>query len=145
MLGIFHIMGSDPNVFLLFRFLCIKFHASQPTVRSLPAAHHEEVCKVSSGVGSYPRSQYITISSSFTDAFLPSSQHSTINHRALRRLCYRRCLIAGMFLAAAITAASQCLSKSQMLFYHFATVSSSRRFLSSLRMSTPLLLKTAPS
>ena len=107
MLGIFHIMGSDPNVFLLFRFLCIKFHASQPTVRSLPAAHHEEVCKVSSGVGSYPRSQYITISSSFTDAFLPSSLHSTINHRALRRLCYRRCLIAGMFLAAAITAASQ--------------------------------------
>lgn len=76
MLGIFHIMGSDPNVFLLFRFLCIKFHASQPTVRSLPAAHHEEVCKVSSGVGSYPRSQYITISSSFTDVFLPSSLHN---------------------------------------------------------------------
>ena len=104
-------MGSDPNVFLLFRFLCIKFHASQPTVRSLPAAHHEEVCKVSSGVGSYPRSQYITISSSFTDAFLPSSPHNTSIHRSFHRLCYRRCLIAGTFLSEAIIAAFLCLSK----------------------------------
>lgn len=42
---------------------------------------------------------YITISSSFIDAFLPSSPHSTSIRLALRRLCYRRCLIVGMFLA----------------------------------------------
>ena len=45
-------------------------------VNKTPAAHHGEVCKVSSSVGSF-RSQYITISSSFTDAFLPSSPHNT--------------------------------------------------------------------
>lgn len=79
-------------------------------VNKTPAAHHGEVCKVSSSAGNY-RSQYITISSSFTDAFLPSSPHSTSIRRALHRLCYRRCLIVGMFLAAAITATSQCLSR----------------------------------
>ena len=61
-------------------------------------------------IGSF-RSQYITISSNFTDAFLPSSPHSTSIRLALRRLCYRRCLIAGMFLAVAVTVAFQCLSK----------------------------------
>ena len=65
---------------------------------------------ITSSVGSY-RSQYITISSSFTDAFLPSSPHNTSIHLALRRLCYRRCLIAGMYPSEAIIVASQCLSK----------------------------------
>ena len=117
---------------------------SQPTIRSLPAAHHEEVCDYQSSTGSF-RSQYITISSSFTDAFSPSRFRSTPNHLLLRRLCYRRCLIVGMFLAVAVAVASLCLLKRQMLSYRFATVSSSRRFQSSLRMSTALLLKTAPS
>ncbi len=57
------------------------------------------------------RSQYITISSSFTDAFLPSSPHSTPNHLLLHRPCCRRCLIAGMFPSEAIIVASQYLQK----------------------------------
>ena len=73
----------------------------------------------SSSVGS-SRSQYITISSSFTDVFLPSSLHSNTRRLSLRRLCYRRCLIAETFLAAVITAASQCLPKSKMLSSRFA-------------------------
>ena len=65
--------------------------------RSLPAAHHGEVCNIiTSSVGSY-RSHHITISSSFTDTFLPSWSHSTSIRLALRRLCYRRYLIAGMY------------------------------------------------
>lgn len=72
------------------------FLTSSPTIRSLPAIHHGEVCKVSSSVGSY-RSQYITISTIFTDVFLPSPPHNTSIHLALRRLCYRRCRIAGIF------------------------------------------------
>ena len=98
----------------------------------------------SSSVGS-SRSQYITISSSFTDVFLPSSLHSNTRRLSLRRLCYRRCLIAETFLAAVITAASQCLPKSKMLSSRFAIGSSSSCFLSSLRTSTSLLLKTVPS
>ena len=86
------------------------FLTSSPTIRSLPAAHHGEVCKVSSSVGSY-RSQYITISTLFTDVFLPSPPHNTSIHLALRRLCYRRCRIAGTFLSEAIIAAFLCLSK----------------------------------
>ena len=125
------------------------FLTSQPIIeslirRSLPATHHEEVCDYSSSVGN-SRSHYITISSSFTDAFLPSSLHSTINRLALRRLCYRRCLIAGTFPNEAIIVASQCLSKSKMLSSSFAIGSSSSRFLSFLRTSTSLCLKTAPS
>ena len=65
---------------------------------------------ITSSVGSY-RSQYITISTRFTDAFLPSSPHNTSIRLALRRLCYRRCLIAGTYPSEAIIAASQCLSK----------------------------------
>ena len=57
---------------------------------------------ITSSVGSY-HSQYITISSSFTDAFLPSSPHNTSIHRSFHRLCYRRCLIAGTFLSESIT------------------------------------------
>ena len=72
--------------------------------RSLPAAHHGEVCDIiTSSVGSY-RSQYITISSSFTDVFLPSSPHNTSIRLVLRRLCYRRCLIAGTYPSEAIIA-----------------------------------------
>ena len=59
-------------------------------------------------IGSDPKS---FCTASFTDAFLPSSPHSTSIRLALRRLCYRRCLITGTFLAASITATSQCLSK----------------------------------
>ena len=58
---------------------------------------------ITSSVGSY-RSQYITISTLFTDVFLPSSPHNTSIRRSFRRLCYRKCLIAGTFLAALITA-----------------------------------------
>ena len=112
--------------------------------RSLPAAHHEEVCDYQSSVGSY-RSQYITISTLFTDVFLPSSPHKTSIRLSLRRLCCRICLIAGMFPNETIIAASQCLSKSKMLSSRFATVSSSSRFQSSLRMSTSLPLKKASS
>ena len=65
---------------------------------------------ITSSVGSI-RSQYITISSSFTDAFLPSSPHSTPNHLLLRRLCCKRYPIAGTYLSEAIIAASQCLPK----------------------------------
>lgn len=79
-------------------------------VNKTPAAHHGEVCKVSSSAGNY-RSQYITISSSFTDAFLPSSLHSNTRHLALRLLCCRKCLIVGMFLAVAVAVTSLCLSK----------------------------------
>ena len=122
---------------------------SQPIIeflilKSLPAAHHGEVCDYQSSTGSY-RSQYITISSSFTDAFVPSSPHSRSIRLALRRLCYRRCLIAGTFPNEAIIVASQCLSKSKMLSSSFAIGSSSSRFLSFLRMSTSLPLKTVPS
>ena len=117
---------------------------SQPIIRSLPAAHHVEVCKVSSSVGSFC-SQYITISSNFTDVFLPSSLHSTISRQSFHQLCYRRCLIAGMFPNEAIIAASQCLSKSKMLSSRFAIGFSSSCFQSFPRMSTSLLLKTAPS
>ena len=87
------------------------FHIFADHNKSLSTAHHEEVCDYQSSVGSY-RSQYITISSSFTDAFLPSSLHNTSIHLALRRLCYRRCLIAGMYPSEAIIVASQCLLKS---------------------------------
>ena len=59
----------------------------------------------SNSIGSY-RSQYITISSSFTDAFVPSSPHSRSIRLSLRRLCYRRCLIVGMFLAVAVAVTS---------------------------------------
>lgn len=79
-------------------------------VNKTPAAHHGEVCKVSSSAGNY-RSQYITISSSFIDAFLSSSTHSTSIRLALRRLCCRRCPIAGMYPSEAIIVAPQCLSK----------------------------------
>lgn len=51
---------------------------------------------ITSSAGIY-RSQYITISSHFTDAFLPLSPRNTSIRRAIRRLCYRRCLIAGMY------------------------------------------------
>ena len=51
---------------------------------------------VHSSVGSY-RSHHITISSSFTDVFLPSWSRSTSIRLALRRLCYRRYLLAGMY------------------------------------------------
>ena len=53
--------------------------------------------------------------------------------------------VGGMIPSEAIIAASQCLSKNKMLSSRFATVSSSSCFLSSLRMSTSLLLKTVPS
>lgn len=86
------------------------FLTSSPTIRSLPATHHGEVCKVPSSAGSF-RPQYITISSSFTDAFLPSSLHSNTRHLALRLLCCRKCLIVGMFLAVAVAVTSLCLSK----------------------------------
>ena len=106
-----YFIGSAP---MLFHFY---FITSQPTIRSLPAAHHGEVCDLSkrfliclSSVGSYC-SQYITISSSFTDAFLPSSLHNTSIRQSFHQVCYRRCLIAGMCQAAAITATSQCLSR----------------------------------
>ena len=122
----------------------LSFLTSSPIVRSLPAAHHGEVCDYPSSVGSY-RSQYITISSSFIDVFLPSSPHNTSIHRALRRLCYRRCLIAEMYPSEAIIVAFQCLSKSKMLSSSFAIGSSSSRFLSFLRMSTSLPLKKASS
>lgn len=79
-------------------------------VNKTPAAHHGEVCKVSSSAGNY-RSQYITISSSFTDAFLPSSLHNTSIRLALHRLCCRIYLIAEMYPSEAIIVASQCLSK----------------------------------
>ena len=92
---------------------------------------------ITSSVGSY-RSQYITISSSFTDAFLPSSPHSTITHLALRRPCCRRCQIAETSRAAGVTASSLLSKKSQTLSSHFATVSSSSRFQSSLQTSTSL-------
>ena len=121
----------------------IRYHISADH-RSLPAAHHEEVCDYQSSVGSYC-SQYITISSSFTDAFLPSSPHSTITRLALRRLCCRRCQIAETSRAAGVTAASLLSKKSQTLSSRFATVSSSSRFLSFLRTSTSLQLKTVPS
>ena len=58
-----------------------------------------------SSAGSF-HSQYITISSSFTDAFLPSPPHSTSIRLALRRLCYRRCLIAETYPSEAIIVAS---------------------------------------
>ena len=87
----------------------IPYHISADH-RSLPAAHHEEVCDYQSSVGSY-RSQYITISSSFTDAFLPSSPRNTSIRRSFHRLCYRRCPIAGMYPSEAIIATSQCLSR----------------------------------
>ena len=99
--------------------------------RSLPATHHEEVCDYQSSTGSY-RSRYITISSSFTDAFLPSSLHNTSIRQSFHQLCYRRYLIAGMFPNEAIIAASQCLSKSKMLSSRFAIGSSSSCFQSSL-------------
>ena len=91
------------------------FFTSQPIIeflilRSLPAAHHGEVCDYQSSVGSY-RSQYITISSNFTDAFLPSSLHNTSIRQSFHLLYYRRCLIAGMYPSEAIIVASQCLSK----------------------------------
>ena len=92
---------------VLFHFI---LHIFADHNRSLPAAHHEKVCDYQSSVGSY-RSQYITISSSFTDTFLPSSLHNTSIRLALRRLCCRKCLIAGTFPNEAITVASQCLSK----------------------------------
>ena len=88
----------------------VLLHISADHNKSLPAAHHEEVCDYQSSVGSY-RSQYITISSSFTDAFLPSSLHNTSIRQSLHRLCYRRCLIAETFPSEAIIVASQCLSK----------------------------------
>ena len=106
-------------LFLLFYLIIICFYDKNPSHsifhisadhRSLPAAHHGEVCKVSSSVGSFC-SQYITISSSFTDAFLPSSPHNTSIRLALRRLCYRRCPIAGMYPSEAIIVASLCLLK----------------------------------
>ena len=78
--------------------------------RSLPAAHHEEVCDYPSSVGSY-RSQYITISSSFTDAFLPSSLHNTSIRQSFHQLYYRRYLKVETFPSEAITATSQCLSR----------------------------------
>lgn len=92
---------------VLFHFI---LHIFADHNRSLPAAHHEEVCDYQSSVGSY-RSQYITISSSFTDVFLPSSPHNTSIRLALRRLCYKRYLIAGMYPSEAIIVASLCLSK----------------------------------
>ena len=115
----------------------VLLHISADHNKSLPAAHHEEVCDYQSSVGSF-RSQYITISSSFTDAFWPSSLHSTINRRALRLLCCRKCLIAGMFPNETIIAASQCLSKSKMLSSRFSIGSSSSCFQSFLRTSTLL-------
>ena len=63
-----------------------------------------------SSVGSF-RSQYITISSGFTDAFLHSSPHNTSIRQSFHRLCYRRCLIAETYPSEAIIVASQCLSK----------------------------------
>ena len=98
------------QLFFLLRLIINFLITSQPILRSLPAAHHEEVCDYQSSVGSY-RSQYITISSSFTDAFLPSSPHNTSIRLALRRLCYRRCPIAGMYPSEAIIVASQYLQK----------------------------------
>ena len=56
-------------------------------------------------------SQYITISSSFTDAFLPSLLNNTSIRQSSHRLCYRRCLITGMYPSEAIIVASLCLSK----------------------------------
>ena len=50
-------------------------------------------------------------------AFLPSSPHNTSIRRALHRLCYRRCLIAGTFPNEAITAASLSLKKSRTLSF----------------------------
>lgn len=79
-------------------------------VNKTPAAHHGEVCKVSSSAGNY-RSQYITISSSFTDAFLPSSLHNTSIRQSFHQVCYRRCLIAETSPSEATTATSQCLSR----------------------------------
>lgn len=81
--------------------LQISFLTSSPIIESLilrplPATHHGEVCDYQSSVGSY-RSHYITISSSFTDDFLPSSPHNISIRRLFRRLCYRRCLIAGTY------------------------------------------------
>ena len=96
-------------------FIYYSFLTSSPTIesmilRSLPAAHHGEVCDYQSSVGSYC-SQYITISSSFTDVFLPSSLHNTSIRQSFHQVCYRRCLIAGTFPSEAITATSQCLSR----------------------------------
>ena len=95
---------------------------------------------ITSSIGSY-RSQYITVSFLFTDAFLPSSPHNTSARQALRRLCCRRCQIAETSRAARVIVASLLSKKSQTLSSHFATVSSSSRFLSSLRTSTSLPLK----
>ena len=63
-----------------------------------------------SSVGSF-RSQYIIISSSFTDVFLPSSPHNISIRQSFHPLCCRKCLIAGTYPSEAVTAASQCLLK----------------------------------
>ena len=55
--------------------------------------------------------QYITISSSFTDVFLPSSLHNTSIRPAYHRTCCTRCRRLGMCQAAATTTASQWLQK----------------------------------
>lgn len=107
---------NKPNQIFIFQLLfllrlIINFLiTSSPTIRSLPAAHHGEVCDYQSSVGSYC-SQYITISSSFTDAFLPSSLHNTSIRQSFHQVCYRRCLIAETSPSEATTATSQCLSR----------------------------------
>ena len=121
----------------------LSFLTSSPIVRSLPAAHHGEVCDYPSSVGSYC-SQYITISSSFIDVFLPSSPHNTSIHRALRRLCYRRCLIAETYPSEAIIVAFQCLPKKRMLSFRYTTVSSSSFCPLSPEMSTYKTCRHSP-
>ena len=97
---------SFHNPFIKFIY-CSHIITSSPIIIDRCLLLTTERCVIhSSSVGSY-RSQYITISASFTDAFLPSSPHSTSIHR----LCYRRCLIAGTFLSEAIIATFLCLSK----------------------------------
>ena len=113
-IGYFHLVYLIIYLHIISVHLFTSFHyhifTSQPIIRSLPAAHHEEVCDYQSSVGSY-RSQYITILSSFTDAFLPSLLNNTSIRQSSHRLCYRRYLIAGMFPSEATTATSQCLSR----------------------------------
>ena len=79
--------------------------------RSLPAAHHEEVCDLSKRFLIYSSSvggccsQHITVLYLFTDIFLSSLSPSSTHRLALRRLCYRRCQLLGTSPGASITAA----------------------------------------